>query len=63
MGFNSVFKGLNTQHVSSDIPLIIRSSKNVIAASGLTFVAASHWTAVGNHKRPAQAELCAGRNI
>jgi hypothetical protein len=29
---------LNTQRVSSDTPLIIRSSKTVIAASGFTYV-------------------------
>jgi hypothetical protein len=38
MGFNSGFKGLIVQHVSSDTPLIIRSSKIVIAASGFKYV-------------------------
>jgi len=36
MGFNSGFKGLIAQLVSSDTPLIIRISKTVIAASGFT---------------------------
>jgi hypothetical protein len=35
-------KGLNAQHVSSDTPLITRSSKTVIAASGFTFVCGCH---------------------
>jgi len=52
---------LIAQHVSSDTPLIIRSSKIVIAASGFTYVfgcrqlswLSSHaaMTAAGNHKR------------
>ena len=33
-----VAQGLIAQHVSSDTPLIIRSSKTVIAASGSTYV-------------------------
>jgi len=39
MGFNSAFKGLIAQPVSSDTLLIIRSSRSVIAASGFTYVA------------------------
>jgi hypothetical protein len=38
MGFNSAFKGLIAQNVSNDTPLIIRSSKIAIAASGFTYV-------------------------
>ena len=38
MGFNSRLKRLITQHVLSDTPLIIRSSKTVIAVSGFTYV-------------------------
>jgi hypothetical protein len=33
---------LIAQHVSSDTPLIIRSSKTVIAASGFTYVCGSY---------------------
>jgi len=33
-----VFKRLIAQHVSGDTPPVIRSSKNVIAASGFTYV-------------------------
>jgi hypothetical protein len=43
---------LIAQHVSGDTPLIIRSSKTVIAASGFTYVFGSVIAAAtGNQKR------------
>ena len=45
---------LIAQHVSSDIPLIIRSSKTVIAASGLTYVC-------GCRQLPATTNVCQTR--
>jgi hypothetical protein len=46
---------LITQHVSSDTPFIIRSSKNVIAASGFTYVC-------GCRQLPATTNVCKTRN-
>jgi hypothetical protein len=45
---------LIAQHVSSDTPLIIRSSKTVIAISGFTYVCGCRQllgTAAGKHRR------------
>jgi hypothetical protein len=43
---------LIAQHVSNDTPLIIRSSKTVIAASGFTYICGCRpRTAAGNHRR------------
>ena len=43
---------LVAQHVSSDTPLIIRSSKTVIVASGFTYVCGCR------PQRPATTDVC-----
>jgi len=53
--YNLLFQSvLNAQHVSSDTPLIIRSSRTVIAASGFTYIC-------GCRQLPATTDVCKTR--